>query len=98
MSATASSLRAPPAFSMKFACIGEICAPPIRCPLSPHASSIRPAVSSCSGFLKTLPNVRLFVGWAALRCAWSSAIVVLISSTGRGVSRSSTCATTWPCA
>ena len=63
---------APPAFSMKFACIGEISAPPIACPFSPHASSILPAPSSCSGFLKTLPNVRLFVGWVALRWAISS--------------------------
>ena len=36
-----------------------------------------PAPSSPSGFLKTEPNVRLFVGWVALRCATSSA-------TGRG--------------
>ena len=57
---------------MKFACFGEICAPPIRWPLRPHASSIRPALSSCSGFLKTLPKVRLFVGCAALRRAFSS--------------------------
>ena len=62
MSAIASAVRAPPAFSMKFACIGEICAPPIRCPFSPQASSIRPALSSWAGFLKTLPNVRRFVG------------------------------------
>ena len=80
---------APPAFSMKFACRGEICAPPIRWPFRPHASSIRPAPSSCSGFLKTLPNVRLFVGCAALRCACSSATVALISSGGRGASRNS---------
>ena len=50
---------------------------------TPRASARR--VSSCSGFLKTLPNVRLFVGWAALRCACISATVALISSTGRGV-------------
>ena len=43
MSASASAVVAPPAFSMKFACFGEICAPPIRWPLRPHASSIRPA-------------------------------------------------------
>ena len=60
---------ASPAFSMKFACFGEIWAPPITKPRRPQASSIRPAVSSCSGFLNTLPKVRLFVGWAALRCA-----------------------------
>ena len=73
ISASASAVVAPPAFSMKFACIGEITAPPIRWPFSPHASSIRPAPSSWSGFLKTLPKVRLFVGWVALRCAISSA-------------------------
>ena len=64
----------------EFACIGEICAPPIWCPFKPQASSIRPAVNSCSGFLKTLPNVRLFVGCAAFRRAWSSQIVALMSS------------------
>ena len=67
---------------MKFACRGEICAPPIRWPFSPHASSIRPALSSWSGFLNTLPNVRLFVGCAALRCACSSATFALISLLG----------------
>ena len=82
---------------MKFACLGEITAPPIAWPLSPHASSIRPAPSSWSGFLKTLPNVRLFVGCVAFRCAISSATVALISSGGRGTSRYSTSATTWPC-
>ena len=34
---------APPAFSMKFAWRGEISAPPIRWPLSPHSSIRRPA-------------------------------------------------------
>ena len=49
----------------------------MRWPFSPQASSIRPAPSSWSGFLKTLPNVRLFVGCAALRCAFSSRTVRL---------------------
>ena len=61
-----------------------------RCPLSPQSSSIRPAPSSPGGFLKTEPNVRLFVGWVALRRATSSATSALISSTGRGDSRYST--------
>ena len=47
ISASASAAVAPPAFSMKFACRGEISAPPIRWPFSPQASSIRPAPSSC---------------------------------------------------
>ena len=62
---------------MKFAWRGEITAPPIRCPFSPQASSIAPAPSSCSGFLNTLPNVRLFVGCVALRLAWRSATIGL---------------------
>ena len=37
---------APPAFSMKFAWRGEMSAPPIRWPFSPHASISRPAPSS----------------------------------------------------
>ena len=82
---------------MKFAWRGEIWAPPIRWPFSPQASSIRPAESSWSGFSKTLPKVRLFVGCAALRCACMSAIVALISSAGRGTSLSSARATAWPC-
>ena len=62
-----SALVAPPAFSMKFACLGEISAPPIRCPFRPHSSSILPAPTSPGGFLKTLPKVRLFVGWVSFR-------------------------------
>ena len=96
ISAIASAERAPPAFSMKLACFGEICAPPIAKPRRPHASSIRPAVSSCSGFLKTLPNVRLFVGCASFRCACIAATASLISSSGRGSSASSAAATTCP--
>ena len=40
ISARQSALVAPPAFSMKFAWRGEMIAPPIRCPLSPHSSSM----------------------------------------------------------
>jgi len=57
-----SAVVAPPGFSMKFAWRGEICAPPIRWPLSPHSSISRPAPGPSAGFLKTLPKVRLFVG------------------------------------
>ena len=96
MSATQSPLVAPPAFSMKFACIGEIIAPPLEWPLRPQSSSIRPAPSSPSGFLKTLPNVRFVVGCVALRCATSSETVRLISSCGLGSRRYSTSATTSP--
>ena len=53
ISARQSAVVAPPAFSMKFACFGEISAPPMRYPLSPHSSSILPAPSSPGGFLKT---------------------------------------------
>ena len=81
---------------MKFACLGEICAPPMRNPRRPQASSIRPAVSSCSGFLNTLPNVRLFVGCASFRCFCISATISLISATGLGVAVELGAATTWP--
>ena len=83
---------------MKFACLGEICAPPMRWPFSPQASSILPALSSWSGFLKTLPNVRRFVGCAALRVAFSSLTFALISSRSPGRSANSTLATTSPAA
>ncbi len=43
---------------------------------------MRPAPSSPGGFLKTEPNVRLFVGCVALRRATSSATSALISSDG----------------
>ena len=69
---------APPPFSMKFAWRGEMSAPPIRWPLRPQSSIARPAPSSGEGFLKTLPKVRLFVGWVALRCASSSETFALI--------------------
>ena len=45
----ASAVVAPPAFSMKFACFGEISAPPIRWPLRPHASSIAPRRARAPG-------------------------------------------------
>ena len=62
---------------MKFACRGEMTAPPIRYPFSPQLSSMRPAPSSPGGFLKTEPKVRLFVGCVALRRATRSATVAL---------------------
>ena len=86
ISAMASAEVAPPAFSMKFAWTGEIRAPPLRWPFRPHSSSIRPAPSSCAGFLKTLPNVRRFVGCVALRCASSSATRAFTTPAGRGSS------------
>ena len=46
--------------------------------------------------MNTLPKVRLLVGWVAFLCAISSDTVALISSRGRGSSRSSTPATTAP--
>ena len=91
-----SAVVAPPAFSMKFACFGEISAPPIRCPLRPHASSIAPAPSSPAGFLNTEPNVRFVVGWVALRRSTRSRTVARISVSSRGSSWYSTAATTWP--
>ena len=87
---------APPAFSMKLAWRGETSAPPIRCPFSPHSSIARPAPSSELGFLKTLPNVRLFVGWVAFRCASSSATFSFTASGELRWSRNRTRATTWP--
>ena len=56
-----------------------------QCPAGRTPRACGPRESSCSGFLKTLPKVRLFVGWAALRWACISATVALISSAGRGV-------------
>jgi hypothetical protein len=62
---------------MKFACRGETIAPPMRWPFRPHSSISRPRRVSGDGFLKTLPNVRLFVGCVDFRCASSSATCVL---------------------
>ena len=81
---------------MKFAWRGETSAPPIRWPFARQSSSILPAPSSPGAFLKTEPNVRLFVGCVALRCATSSATRALISPAGRGASAYSTSATTCP--
>ena len=44
-----------PRFAMKFACTGEIWAPPIRCPFKPTDSISRPAWSP-GGFTKTEPQ------------------------------------------
>ena len=79
---------------MKFACIGDTTAPPTRWPLSPQSSSIRPAPRSPGGFFQTEPNVRFVVGCVAFRRATRSPTSALISATGRGRSRYSTCATT----
>ena len=72
---------------MKFACRSEMTAPPMRWPFRPERSIKAPAPGPSSGFLKTLPNVRLLVGWVAFRCASSSATSDLIASDGFGVSR-----------
>ena len=46
--------------------------------LQPALLDQPPGPRSPGGFLKTLPNVRLFVGWVAFRCASSSATSALI--------------------
>ena len=46
---------APPALTMMPAWRGEICAPPIRKPLSPASSMIRPTGGAPSGRRNTLP-------------------------------------------
>ena len=64
-------------------------------PVALEAASL-PALSSCSGFLKTLPNVRRLVGCAALRREFSSFTRDLISSGSPRSSRNSTRAATCP--
>ena len=53
---------ASPTLVMKLACTGETSAPPRRTPLTPAASSKRPAESP-GGFLNVLPKVRTPRGW-----------------------------------
>src|SRR5260370_31895622 len=69
--ASTSSALAPPRLTMKFACLGETCAPPICSPLRPQASISRPAESP-GGFLKVLPRLRCSIGWVARRCFCTS--------------------------
>src|SRR5690606_30884801 len=64
--ARTSAAVAPPRFTMKFPCTGEICAPPTRRPLSPAASISRPAWSP-GGFFHTEPNDGWSIGWVARR-------------------------------
>ena len=85
---------APPEFSMKFACLGDTSAPPIAKPFSPHSSIIRPAPGEPSGFLKTLPNVRLLVGCVALRRPRSSPTRAFTASRDDAWRRTRTSATT----
>ena len=92
--ATTSAEVAVPSFSMKFACRGEMRAPPIVKPFSPHASSSWPLVRSPGGFLNTEPNVRAFRGWAAVRRSCMPRIVARIASGSAGVRRRTAPATT----
>jgi hypothetical protein len=59
---------AAPRLTMMFACSGEICAPPCRCPLSPAWSTSRPAPTP-SSFLKIDPALGWICshGWRAPR-------------------------------
>ena len=61
ISATASSVRAPSAFSMKFAWRGEICAPPIRCPFKPAGLEHPPRAELVLRVLEHAPE-RALVG------------------------------------
>src|SRR5439155_1449989 len=54
ISASTSAAVASARFTMKFACVAEISAPPIRLPLSPTSSMSRPATSP-GGFFHTQP-------------------------------------------
>ena len=76
-----------PSFSMKFACTGEMRAPPIAKPFSPQASSSWPLVRSPGGFLNTEPNVRAFRGCAAVRRSCMPRIVARIVRRSAGVRR-----------
>ena len=88
--------RASPAFSMKFACRGEICAPPIRWPAgrTPRASARRS--SSCVGVLEDAserPLVRR-LGRLALRLQLGDGRLDLLRGPRREPHSAS--ATTWP--
>src|ERR1700686_1169696 len=81
--------------TMKFACFGEICAPPDRLPLRPAASMSRPARSS-GGFLKTLPRLRIPYGCDALRSAWIESVRSRTRSGSSSWTRSRALTMAWP--
>ena len=66
MSVFTSTARAPPSFTITFACRSEMCARPARTPFSPAASISRPACSP-GGFLKTDPAFARPCGCDAIR-------------------------------
>ena len=70
-SVSRSAAVAGPVFTMKLACFGDTCAPPMVKPFRPHASMSRAAWSP-SGLRKTLPALGWLSGWVATRRARSS--------------------------
>ena len=66
ISSTASDDVAPPAFSMKFACFGEICAPPIRWPRSAALLEHPPGGQLVLGILEDAPERPLVRGLGVL--------------------------------
>src|SRR5581483_8890610 len=95
MSARTSAARAPPTFTMKFACWGEISAPPARAPFNPTISIRRPAKSP-GGFLKIDPALGSPSGWPRPRFRFASAARRSIASRSPRASRISTDVTTKP--
>ncbi len=63
-SASRSAAVASPSLRMKFACLSETAAPPIRNPLSP-ARSISSAAWPPGGFVNTEPQLQAPIGWLA---------------------------------
>ena len=72
-SSATSAERAPPVFSMKFACTREMQAPPMACPLRPQASMRRSGARALVGILEDRAErarlARLAVAAAALKLA-----------------------------
>src|SRR5205807_7841943 len=73
ISRSTSEAVAPPSLTMKLACCSEMRAAPSRAPFMPEASTSRPAESP-GGFLKTLPQFLVLIGWVRLRSAVKLAI------------------------
>src|SRR5256886_3937665 len=70
---------APPSLTMKLPCTVDTTAAPSRAPFSPAAWTSRPAESP-GGFLKTLPQFLVLMGWVSLRSLVSLAMSCLAAS------------------
>ena len=83
MTAITSAARAPPLFTMKFACMSDTHAPPTEYPLRPQESMSWPTERD-PGFLNTDPHDGLPSGWRSLLRATRASILSAMAAFSSG--------------